>query len=177
MPKHSYTQKGNIYNCITFNYADGRHLLKEDDFALLMEKLYDDTVTKWYSLGMALGVKKGQLNVIRDSHKTSANPAEDCLREMLDEWLNNTDQPTWEDVAAALERKVVSRRCLAQTIRQKYCGVVSQGPSPRDEQCDLRSGRVIKSPRSEWSQGKLHYYLNCSESPKSWATISTTMII
>ena len=117
-----------------------------------MDKLYDDTVTKWYNLGMALGVRKGQLNVIRDSHKTSANPAEDCLREMLDEWLNNTVQPTWEDVAAALEQKVVSRRRLAQTIRQKYCGVVIPGPSPPDEQGGHRSGRVSESPRS---QGKL----------------------
>ena len=123
---------------------------------MLMEKLYDDTVTKWYNLGLALGVRKGQLNVIRDSHKTSANPAEDCLREMLDEWLNNTDQPTWEDVAAALERKAVSKRRLAQTVRQKYCGVVSQGPRPGDEQCEYRSGLVRKSPRSEGSQGKPH---------------------
>ena len=53
---------------------------------------------KWQNIGVLLGVKYGNLKRIEADYRM----CDDCLQEMLEEWLN-TDKPQWEQLAEAVE--------------------------------------------------------------------------
>ena len=71
--------------------------------------------SKWYTLGLLLNVPKSSLSTIR----TDDADERECLRETLQEWLNQTNSPpTWHELAEAVEPLY---RHTAQEIRQRYC--------------------------------------------------------
>ena len=70
---------------------------------------------EWYTLGLLLNVPKSSLSTFR----TDDPDDRECLRETLQEWLQQTDSsPTWHELAEAVEPFDPSR---AQKIRQRYC--------------------------------------------------------
>ena len=78
--------------------------------------------TKVYSFCLALGVPKDSID------RFQVNNPNDISRvkaDSLDWWTKNVE-PSWEDVAKALENKEVDERNLAKTIRCKY-GLTESG--------------------------------------------------
>ena len=55
---------------------------------------------KWQDLGLHLGVKKYDLNVIKMDNPKSV---EDCKREMFDKWLRITPNASYQQVVEALQ--------------------------------------------------------------------------
>ena len=67
----------------------------------------------WYQFGDAIGVKKELLD------EYIQYPADDCLVEVLDNWLQNqAGRPTWNEVAEALDK--INLKNLAFDIRRAY---------------------------------------------------------
>ena len=106
----------------------------------------DSAAAKWYNFGLALGVSSSHLDAIKEDYGTVA----DCLREMLNYWLKNADQPTWERVAEALGRRTVSRRRLAQSIRGRHCGVVGAAQRPHRSRRKRRAQNIREKPFGAW---------------------------
>ena len=59
------------------------------------------TIFEWFNLGMYLGVKYFALKKIE---KEQMGQVEACKREMLAEWLSNSDDPTKQQLIKALWR-------------------------------------------------------------------------
>ncbi len=72
--------------------------------------------SEWQNIGTFLEIPPGKLKTIK-----SDNPhrVKDCLREMLTEWLDNTDpHPTWKNLAEAIHP---FSKNIAMVIHHKYC--------------------------------------------------------
>lgn len=70
---------------------------------------------KWYQFGKAIGVEESILD--KCSHEQYLS--EQCLVEILDNWLrNHSGQPTWNEVAEAL--KLIGLEQLAFNINTVY---------------------------------------------------------
>ena len=67
---------------------------------------------KWYRLGVQLGVKANDLDVIADNHQQNA---EMCQIKMFTEWLRGGMNTTNEKLVRALA--AVGERKLAETLR------------------------------------------------------------
>lgn len=61
--------------------------------------------TKWWEIGVALGLPLGRLHIISTDHPNSC--IERC-REMLCEWLRQEPSPTWGKLADAIALAVLS---------------------------------------------------------------------
>ena len=72
------------------------------------------SVVNWHSLGVSLGIKGHQLSIIENTHRHG----ERCMTETLFHWLKSTTNPTWKDVAEALDQMEEHR--VADEIRRKY---------------------------------------------------------
>ena len=75
-------------------------------------------VSKWFQIGIQLGIGEGRLHQIEADHCT----ADRCLSEVIIFWLNgNTNADvTWESLIAALEASGVNEKGLAKSLIQKY---------------------------------------------------------
>ena len=73
---------------------------------------------KWKRLGIQLEVKYERLEKIQRSNPT----VDDCLLEVLKEWLRRTidPAPTWEWLAEAMASKTVDEPGLAQEIYRDW---------------------------------------------------------
>ena len=72
--------------------------------------LYDIRL-KWYNIGIALEIKKTDLDEIKE--KCKDDPGR-CLVEMIDIWLRSFDEPpSRKALAQALESPAVNERALA----------------------------------------------------------------
>ena len=107
------------------------------DLQTLVNELCD-AAAKWYALGVALGVSTGRLDAIEVDHKLAV----DCQREMLEDWLNNAAECTWEKVAEALESGPVAMERLARSVREKHCGMEAASPSVQRPRGMLWLGRA-----------------------------------
>ena len=96
--------------------------LEAEDLGTVHEELYDAR-SKWYDLGMKLGVKVAVLDRIRQQF---SNPS-DCLRGVLRHWLQSSPCPTWEEVCAALRSCTVGEHALAQQLEEMYGPVAESG--------------------------------------------------
>lgn len=76
------------------------------------------TVSKWFQIGIQLGVSETRLHQIEADHRT----ADRCLSEVIIFWLNgNTNADvSWESLIGALKASVVSEKGLAKSLIQKY---------------------------------------------------------
>ena len=73
--------------------------------------------TRWYNLGLQLGVSVDTLDVIKYNHHTNCDQ---CFTDMIKEWLRASDlQRTWEALAKALESPQVGHGNLAEQIRSQ----------------------------------------------------------
>ena len=79
--------------------------------------LIHNACTKWYDLGLELGVEKVTLDIIRTNYH---DETETCFREMLSEWLNMIDpRPSWEALIAALKQPYIGHEELAKKVRKE----------------------------------------------------------
>ena len=72
------------------------------------------SVVNWHSLGVSLGIEDYQLRTIENTYYHG----ERCMTETLIFWLKSTTNPTWKDVAEALDQMDEHR--VADEIRRKY---------------------------------------------------------
>jgi len=70
------------------------------------------TVTKWYNLGLQLGVSDYELSQIQCNYPQDNSR---CKSEMLSHWFNNAEDQSWDVIADALE--TIDYRKLANEIR------------------------------------------------------------
>ena len=87
-----------------------------------MEDVHDGH-SKWYGIGLQLGLKPSVLDGMQGSDTT------EMLREMLKRWLKNVDPiPTWVALIKALRSKTVDEPTLAEQLEEKH-QIVSPTPS------------------------------------------------
>ena len=83
--------------------------------------------SKWYDLGLELGVEEETLKTIR---KDNNYETEACFRDMLSAWLKMVDPcPSWEGLIAALKKSCIGHEELADKVRKDQ-GIPEQ---PADE--------------------------------------------
>ena len=85
------------------------------------------SIKNWHLLGVHLGLQGHHLREIERIHHGDTDR---CQTKMLDFWLQNARNPTWEAVAKALE--LMQEHALADVIRKKYCSssyVIGNDPS------------------------------------------------
>ena len=85
-----------------------------------------DVAYNWRSIGEALKLKPGSLNIIQANHP---GDVKGCLTEVLSEWLQNGydttrfGPPSWKLLVAAVAHPAGgNNRALAEKIAQKYNG-------------------------------------------------------
>ena len=71
--------------------------------------------SKWYNIGLELGLSSGTLDAIKQSNH---HIADDCFRATLMEWLRNSElKPTLCSLANALKSPTVGLAQLAEDIK------------------------------------------------------------
>ncbi len=101
--------------------------LGPDDLIDVLTELLDVS-SNWENIGLGLRLSPGILQALKGPYK----PPEDCLRDMLREWLNRSPDPSWQSLIRALRSPVVGKDTLASHLEAKYCsqeGCV-RAPSP-----------------------------------------------
>ena len=95
--------------------------LCEESLGDLLEAIFTAN-TKWYNLGLRLGLKASLLDTIRSKFQGDPN---ECLREMLKEWLKlglaGEAGPTWHKLVRALASTAVGEAALASKLKSRYC--------------------------------------------------------
>ena len=90
--------------------------IASDDLLDVLEQLSDLTASKYWRLGLKLGLKSSTLNQLESAHSS-----EDLGRHIMEAWLNQMDNvkcPTWECLITALQSKYVGQYVIAQQVRQ-----------------------------------------------------------
>ena len=94
-------------------------ILTIDDLASVQVALWEGR-TRWYNLGLELGIPPRTLDAIR---RIKYHVTDDCLRETLIAWLTSSElRPSWSSLARALKTASVGLGELAdqehfQTLR------------------------------------------------------------
>ena len=92
--------------------------LTMEDLKTLVNELFE-VRDKWYHLGVQLNMRPSDLKAIRTQYH---NDPDDCLLEMLSQWLSiTTPPPTWQTVVDALYCPAILKPLLAETISEKFC--------------------------------------------------------
>ena len=81
----------------------------------LCEELVMSVAPHWYDLGVQLHLHRDKLNIIQCDNGQNCKV---CLRKLLEKWLDNSKDITWNAVADALD--LISKKNLARKIRCKY---------------------------------------------------------
>lgn len=86
-----------------------------------LSKVLDSTVflsTKWFYLGLALGLSHGTLRDIEYNHKDTLR----CLTEVINAWLQKKDKsrPSWQQLAVALCSQSVDRVDIANMVAAEH---------------------------------------------------------
>ena len=78
-----------------------------------------DVAAVWSDLGLALRVRKPDLDVIRASHPQSPK---DCLKDVLSGWLQGRNgTPTWRALCEAVAEPAGGNNCaLAEEIARNH---------------------------------------------------------
>ena len=77
------------------------------------------TAAKWYQLGVQLEIPPATLSTIQCDHPYDV---QGCMTEVINRWLRNTPECSWEKLAQAVEA-MGDYAALAEKLRQK----LSQG--------------------------------------------------
>ena len=94
----------------------GPEVLTTSDLANIQSTIWEAR-TKWYHLGLRLGVSVHTLDAIQYNHPTDCDR---CFTDMIKEWLKASVsdlQRTWEALAEALDSPQVGQSDLAKQIR------------------------------------------------------------
>ena len=85
--------------------------VKPLETGLLVRELRD---VEWDTLGRCLGLSKGEIKEIEANYQNTGRRR----IEMFDKWLSKEENPSWENMIAALED--MSENNLASQLRKKY---------------------------------------------------------
>ena len=97
-----------------FSFADN---LGPDDLCNVMEAIYS-VHPKWYNIGLKLHISFPTLDGIKANFKMT----DECLREMLKQWLTQiSPPPCWSGLVEALSSVLVGEKRLAEQIHTQYC--------------------------------------------------------
>ena len=88
--------------------------LKQKD----LENELHDVKTKWRAIGVQLELPQATLKSIAYANPTDANQA---FSAMMDEWLRQESDPSWEAIIDALRSRSVGENALASKLEDKYC--------------------------------------------------------
>ena len=77
----------------------------------------------WYFFGIHLGIHKFKLDQIHANHGIGPNPSGRCLIEVICQWHENAENPTWETIAKALYS--IGKKQLAKEISSKHGKLLS----------------------------------------------------
>ena len=89
------------------------------DLATIRKDTYK-SLSKWYDVGLELGVPVDELDRIQRDHGCETK---DCHREMLKSWLKGAVNTTVAALVEALSSDVVGESALARKLEEKYCPV------------------------------------------------------
>jgi len=106
--------------------------------------------TKWYSLGIQLGIAIGTLERINQDCREDAGL---CLVKVLNEWLKN--KPSWKGLVCALRSPAVDEESLADNIGREHCYRCSLPDLPEDIDDDILYRKGAHSTRSHSTRS--HY--------------------
>jgi hypothetical protein len=91
--------------------------LTPDDLRVVRKAIWDAR-SKWFSLGIELSITVTALEAIKQKNKENAD---DCLTEMLLEWLRQANpKPTWACMVAALREPTVGLEQLAESVENEH---------------------------------------------------------
>ena len=90
--------------------------LSTEDLKKVMEEL-DEAKDKWFNIEIHLGLSTSTLEGIEDNQQKVSN----CHRKMLQEWLQNGTNRSWETLAEALGKKSVGHLSLKESILLDHC--------------------------------------------------------
>ena len=94
-----------------------------------VQDLVWDVRTKWDDLGLELGIKISDLEMIEKNCNKDVNS---CFKKMLLMWLRMVDPfPSWEGLVSALGKSSVGRKDIAEKIRDSIATI-----SPAGGVCD-----------------------------------------
>jgi len=80
----------------------------------IAEHIAPKVATKWFELGLQLGVDSEKLKIIKHDYQHESKTA--CM-EMFMEWLENTKgEKSWEKLRRALRSQSVGQSTLANTL-------------------------------------------------------------
>ena len=83
----------------------------------LVEELHD-VKTKWKAIGTQLEIDRATLQRIEVTYK---NDPEESFTEMMNEWLNTNDDPSWSKIVKALRSRSVNKPMLAKNVELNKC--------------------------------------------------------
>lgn len=88
--------------------------LNPNDLRKVYEAVFDMRA-KWKQLGLQLNILPGSLDAI--DQKCKGNP-DDCLYEVLKDWLSKEEAANWEQLVTALRQESVGETRLAYKIEK-----------------------------------------------------------
>ena len=98
-----------------FNLFAGN--LGPDDLCSVTKAIYSVN-PKWYNIGLELHISSRVLDGIKANYRMT----DECLREMLKQWLNSSSPPpSWSGLVEALSSVLVGEKRLAEQIHTQYC--------------------------------------------------------
>ncbi len=106
-------------------------MLNPHDLVTVLTELREVSAD-WHDIGLALRMLSGTLDSMRAPYKGPR----DCMKDMLKEWLNASDDPSWEGLVAALRSPIVRKEALARQLEDKYC---RQGHDGKSHTCTVSS--------------------------------------
>ena len=87
--------------------------LNDKDLLLVLDKTWDAR-SRWYHIGLALGIPAGTLDAEKKTHQSDCD---DCYTSVLKIWLRGVDpQPTWSALSDALKSTSVGCGHLAEQL-------------------------------------------------------------
>ena len=159
-PKHTYSNKIGEKSCVS---EPIRTLLSLNEKNAI--NLAWDARIKWYFIGIQLGQKTTDLDVISKERKDDI-----CFTRMITEWVRK-GKATWNELINALNHKTVGFSNLADTIAascvSKYCGVTEVVPClskkgfkcPFCNECSMEEYYEGKCPKLDSSCDSTFPYL------------------
>ena len=90
-----------------------------------VQDLVWDVRTKWSNLGLELGIKIADLEVIEKNNRSDVDT---CFKKMLLMWLRMVNPfPSWEGLVSALGKSSVGRKDIAEKIRDSIATISPAG--------------------------------------------------
>lgn len=95
--------------------SDCTHYSVPLDEVILKDAIVELKGVNWFSLGIQLDIEKCELDKMKSKHPHDENL---CMIEVLDYWLKNTSDPTWHNLADAVE-KVGGHSKVVENLRAR----------------------------------------------------------